>query len=298
MRYPLLASLLLGASLGCGSSGPRSPTARQADRATDEAGQAPALGAVKGEAGRPAKRADGRHQSSKQARKIIFTAQVHLIVEDFDKARERLHELLRKRDGYVARSEERGGQVGSPRGGEWIVRVPAAKLDAFLEALGGLGEVARSTLDSEDVTDAYYELAAHIKNDEAREQGLRKRLEKAVDKGTDWVVIDRELNDLRSKIDARKGQMKRWDKLTRYATVTVNLTSRKDYTPPASIEGTFKGSIDAMVTLGRFLVLASCLTSSCPNSAALRAARPDRPSAPAVGPSRPHTRPATPCCSS
>jgi uncharacterized protein DUF4349 len=199
------------------------------------------------------------------ARKIIYKAQVEVIVEDFEKASADLLRLVKERPGaYVAGSDVQG-TPGSPRVGVWTVRVPVDHFDAFLVAVGALGELRHSNTDSQDITDAYYDLQAHIKNDEVREKGLQKLyLERASgSKLEDLLAVDRELSAVRGKIDAQKGQMQRWDKETALATAVVTLRDRRAYVPPlvpdfgTSVGRTFQASVEALVTFGKFLILAA-----------------------------------------
>ena len=199
------------------------------------------------------------------ARKIIYKAQVEVIVEDFGKASADLLRLVKERPGaYVAGSDVQG-TPGSPRVGVWTVRVPVDHFDAFLAAVGALGELRHSNTDSQDITDAYYDLQAHIKNDEVREKGLQKLyLERASgSKLEDLLAVDRELSAVRGKIDAQKGQMQRWDKETTLATAVVTLRDRRAYVPPlapdfgTSVGRTFQTSVEALVTFARFVVLAA-----------------------------------------
>jgi hypothetical protein len=196
-------------------------------------------------------------------RKIIYKAQVELIVEDFEQASTRLLALVKERPGaYVAKSDVQG-TPGSPRVGVWTVRVPVDHFDAFLAAAGGLGELRHSNTDSQDITDNYYDLQAHIKNDEVREKALQKLY---VDRASgsrldELLTVDRELSAVRGKIDAQKGQMQRWDKETALATAVVTLRDRRAYVPPlvpdfgTSVGRTFQASVEALVTVAKFLVL-------------------------------------------
>src|SRR5262249_44905914 len=125
-------------------------------------------------------------------RKIIYTAHVHLVVEDFDRAEGQLLALVKERDGYVAQSDLRG-EAGMRRNGTWTVRIPVARFDSFLEAMAQLGELTERRLDSEDVTDQYHDTAAEVRNYEAREQALRKlyREKIAGSKLEDLLAVDR-----------------------------------------------------------------------------------------------------------
>jgi hypothetical protein len=213
----------------------------------------------------PAPPAGGQEKAADrkpEERKIIFTAEVDLVADDFEKARTDLLNLVKEREGYVAKSELHG-TPGSPRWGKWTVRVPVSHFDDFLELVGKVGELRRSTKDSSDITDAYYDMQAHMKNNETREDGLRKLYQSkaATGKLEDLLAIDREMSDVRGKIDTQKGQLQRWDKEVAYSTATVMIQDRLAYVPPvpASFSGTvgrtWSGSIDALVNAGRGLVL-------------------------------------------
>jgi len=175
----------------------------------DRLAQAPAAG----QAFAKAAQADGA-PAEEQPRKIICNASVELIVEDLDKAQGQLTGLVQEAKGYVAKSDTRGAP-SSPRSGEWTLRLPAEGIRAFVAGLARLGEVRESKTDSDDITDRYYDLKAHIQNDQAEEESLRKLMvEKSADgKLEDLLAVRRELRELRGKIDSQQGQMQRWDKV-------------------------------------------------------------------------------------
>jgi hypothetical protein len=193
-------------------------------------------------------------------RKIIYTANVDLVVDDFDGAVEQLRKLAADHDAYVAKSDLRG-TPGAPRSGSWTVRVPVKRFEDFVRAVSRLGELQRNSLDSEDITDRYYDLEAHIKTDEAEEAALRKLLEQAANTDS-LLAIRKELREVRGKIEQQKGQLQRWSKETELATVHVSLLDRKAYKPPVVPKFTstagriFSDSLDAIVTLVQMLALA------------------------------------------
>ena len=196
-------------------------------------------------------------------RKIIYTAQVEMVVEDLAHSEGELKRLIQEQKAYVAKSEMRGSP-GSPRSGTWTIRVPVDQFNALVEAIGKLGELRRSTIDSDDITDRYYDLKAHMKNNEVEEQGLLKLyLEKSsTGKLDDLLAVRRELRNIRGDIEQQKGQLQRWDKETQYATVVVTMHDRKDYVPTTtptfstSISRTFRGSWESLVSVGQAIVIA------------------------------------------
>jgi hypothetical protein len=267
-RLLLLTGFLL--ALGCGQASPEAhdPKAKQpeADRRDEVAGAADKFAAPPeappADAARDAKK--GAAQAPAAERKIIQTARVDVVVDDFDKAEGDLRRLAKDSGGYLARSEVRGNP-GSPRSGNWTARVPAARFDDFLAAVRGFGELRQSTTDSQDITDGYYDLKAHVKNDQTREEALRKLyVERAAgSKLEDLLAVDRELSAVRGKIDEETGRLQRWDKEVAFSTAVVTLQERKGYVPEttpdfaASVGHTFGRSVDLLAGFGRFLVLAA-----------------------------------------
>jgi hypothetical protein len=267
MRYSLMwlvvGSLVLAGCGGYSSPGAGMKTKGGAkDKGRDEqdrAGHADgevAFGAARGPA------AGAQKEKKPEPRKIIYTGRVELVVQDFEDAIEGMDAALKDQGGYVSSSEVTG-EPGQPRSGQWTLRIPVDKFATFLKALGRLGELRNQRIDSEDVTDRYFDTKAEVANLEVREEALRKLYKEKIagSKLTDLLEVDRELNNVRGQINLRKGQLQRWDKLVEYATVTLTIRDRKGYVPPESpnfrtrIGRTFQGSIDALVAVGKALVL-------------------------------------------
>jgi hypothetical protein len=235
-------------ALGCAGGQEKKATAR----VHREAEEAP-LGAP---GGAPAQ---GPAGAEPVARKIIYTANVDVIVDEFDDAVEQLRGLIKANKGYIAKSEV-AGSPGVPRTGNWTIRVPVDHFEDFLKAVSALGELRRNATDSEDIADKYFDLEARIRTDEAEEVALRKLLEQAANKEI-LLGLRQELRSIRGQIEQEKGQLQRWSKETQLATVHLTLHDRKDYVSPvtpafgATVGRTFQGSLDALETFGKGLVL-------------------------------------------
>ncbi len=243
---------LLAVAFTCMGCGGGSPPGQDAVKLRSENASELAEEEKKENAGAPA----GGEQ---QPRKIIYTATIDLVVEQFDNVEEELASLVKEQHGYLARSDVRG-TPGSPRSGSWTLRVPVEHFTQVVAALGKLGELRQSKTDSDDVTDRYYDLKAHIKNDLAGEEALQKLQAKA-DKVEDIRILERDLRDLRGKIEEQQTRLQRWDKDVAMSTINLQVHDRKDYVPTTtptfgtSIGRTFQGSIDALLTFGRGIVL-------------------------------------------
>src|SRR5262245_4867643 len=100
---------------------------------------------------------------AKVARKIKHTADLKLITDEFDKTRVELQKLIEKHQGYEALADIRTSP-GAQRVGTWRVRVPLENFVAFRDAARKLAEMESDTVNTEDLTDQYYDLDANIKN--------------------------------------------------------------------------------------------------------------------------------------
>jgi len=268
-----LAALLLFSglifALGCADEQPRKakverkPTLPARAFLTESAGKEVAFAAPPlGDGAGAAPVAAPAPAAKQEPRKIIYTGRLEMVVDDFDTALGKMLAVLKECDGYVARSEIHGNP-GEPRSGTWTLRIPAGNFDSFRDDASHLGEMRSSTVDSEDVTDRYHDTRAEVKNLESREEALRALYKEKIagSKLTDLLDVDRELNTVRGQINVRKGQLQRWDKETEYATLLVTLQDRKGYVPPVSadfgtsISRTFHGSVEALLALGRGIVL-------------------------------------------
>jgi hypothetical protein len=197
-------------------------------------------------------------------RKIIYTGTIDLIVDDFDKVEEELTRLVSENKGYISSSDIQG-ERGVPRSGRWTIRVPEPHFAALVAELSKLGEARRNTKDSQDITENYYDLKERLKTFQIEEEGLRKLYQEKApsSKLEEIAVLRRELTQIRAQIEEMTGKLKRWDNQVELATVIVTVHDRKDYVPPVvpdfsgSVGRTFQGSIEALVSAGKGLVLAA-----------------------------------------
>ncbi len=193
-------------------------------------------------------------------RKIIYTAEISLVIEDLAKAQESLEQLIKECKGLIAQSEIQG-TTGTPRSGRWKVRLPVENFDTFRAALVKLGEVIRNSVDSKDVTDEYYDVKQRIKNKKVEEERLLDHLKKSTGNLKDILDVERELSRVREEVERLEGRMNVLENLISLTTITVHLQERTGYVPAESpsfgttIARTFHGSMDLLKKTGQGLVL-------------------------------------------
>src|SRR5207247_2432968 len=88
------------------------------------------------------------------------------------------------------------------------------------------------TLGTEDITKAYFDTDARLKNARVMEQRLDNMLKKKSDDINDLLQVEKELGRVREQIEQMQGELKFWDSQVQFATVTISL-AEKDLEEPA-----------------------------------------------------------------
>jgi hypothetical protein len=251
----MFAALLLSLPLaGCG---------RLADREVDAspaqvAAPAPSVGQDDGMAASAA-----GETAAPAERKLIQTAELHVEVASYEGARRRLDALLSEHHGYVANATVSHAD-GSVSRAELTLRVPADQLSAFLTATAGEGTVLHENLQSEDITDGYYDLKARLDNARRLEARLLTLMDNKAESMKSLLEVEREVARVREEIERHEGKMRLWDKQVALSTVRLSLFTKHVYVaaappvPPTlgeQIGDTFGGSYRALVAVAKGLLL-------------------------------------------
>jgi len=165
-------------------------------------------------------------------RKLIRNATVELEIVSFDDAVQKVTAFANEDRGYVATTNSQKQANGKLRG-QVIVKVLPENLDRFLQKLRGLGDLKNQTLGTEDVTKAYFDTDARLKNAHVMEQRLIDMLNTKTGKVSDLLQVEKELGRVREEIEKMQGDLKYWDSQVQFATVTISL-SEKDMEEPAA----------------------------------------------------------------
>ncbi|MFO0566648.1 MAG: DUF4349 domain-containing protein [Polyangiaceae bacterium] len=161
----------------------------------------------------PAGKKSGSETAASQM--LVYTANVVMVVTDVAKGVDAVEKLAKSRGGYLVIREDR----------RITVRVPSAKFDETLDALGGFGEVTHRNVSIEDVTDAYFDMQTRIKNLEV----VKSRLEELLKKATtvsEALAVQRQLERVSSELESLRGKVKLLAELVMFSTITVTLEPR------------------------------------------------------------------------
>ena len=165
-------------------------------------------------------------------RKLVRNAQVEIEIANFDEAVQNITAFANEERGYVATTSSEKQANGKLKG-EIVVKVLPETLDRFLQKIRGLGELKNQTLSTEDVTKAYFDTDARLKNARVMEQRLIDMLKTKTGKVSDLLQVEKELGRVREGIEKMQGELKYWDSRVQFATVTIAL-AEKDLEEPAT----------------------------------------------------------------
>jgi hypothetical protein len=199
----------------------------------------------------------GGFAPGKRDRRIERSASLALAApgDRLDRVAADISAVTERHGGFVLRSSLTTGDEGLTSGGDFDLRIPAAKLQRALNDLADLGQVRSRTQTGDDVTVAFVTAGDRLESARAERTGLLERLESA--------ETDLEAESLRLQLDANaarinrlRGQLRNLRVKTDYATVSVTLESREDSGSAAPGDGLGGAAEDALDSLGDSLEFA------------------------------------------
>jgi hypothetical protein len=195
-----------------------------------------------------------------QDRKIIYEADVTIVVEDFSRLEADVPVLVKTHGGYLSEVEidRTHGQYLS---GYWVVRIPVDQYDTFVGGLSSLGILETFNQTAQDVTEEYVDLEARIANKKKLEERILELLAKSEGAIKDVLEVERELARVRSEMEQMQGRLRYLQNRTTLTTVTIRGIERHDYVPPQApsfmgrIELAWENSLVALRNFGEGLAV-------------------------------------------
>ena len=230
----LLLSLVLLAVLlaGCGSAANSTASYGRGMveyAVSDEAAMAPAEGAALKNAA-----ADTGSTALPENRKWIVTANLTAETDDLDALRSALDEKIAALNGYVEDQSVNNGSAYQSsrryRSANLTIRIPADRIDAFLQDVGGIANIVRQNKSIEDVTLNYVATESRLKALETEEARLLELLSQA-ETMSDLLEIEARLSEVRSELENYASQKRLYDNQIDYATVYLAIEEVQEYTP-------------------------------------------------------------------
>ena len=164
----------------------------------------------------------------KLIRRIRLKAETNDMATLLSNVEQRLAEL----NGYVENREVYNGSsyTGSTRrSATLILRIPADKLDSFVSHVSGISNIVSNAETSDDVTLKYTATESRLKVLRAEEERLLAFMAEAKTV-SEMISIESRLTEVLAEIETLTSQLKLYDNLVDYGTVTLNIDEVKEYT--------------------------------------------------------------------
>ncbi|MFA9375461.1 MAG: DUF4349 domain-containing protein [Lachnotalea sp.] len=157
--------------------------------------------------------------------KLIKDVNISVETKEFDAFLVVINNQIASLEGYVQNSDVSGGsyQYESYRYGSIVARIPADKLDGFINIISENGNVVQTSQNTTDVTLQYVDMESHIKALKTEQETLLGLLENATSM-EDVIAIQSQLTQVRYELESNESQIRTYDNLVDYSTVTINIT--------------------------------------------------------------------------
>lgn len=187
-------------------------------------------------------------------RKLIRRIALNTQTTNLDTMLTSLDEKVAQLGGYVESRDVHTGNEHN-RYANLTVRIPAEKLDAFMEHVDDVSNVTSNSETAEDVTLNYVATESRMKALQAEEERLLALIDKA-DNLSELLQLEERLTEVRSELERVTSQLKLYDNLVDYGTVNLEISEVKEYTPteePGFWERISTGFANSMRNLGLIL---------------------------------------------
>lgn len=154
---------------------------------------------------------------------IIQNATLSMTVDKLPDTMDRLEALTRQYQGVITnQSVSVVNPEATQRAGSFEVRVPGARLQAFLDELDALGVVLSQNLRGSDVGAQLVDFEARVRNLKSQEAALQQIMQRS-GKMADVLQVANELGRVRGEIEQYQAQLGHLRQQVAYATVSLSL---------------------------------------------------------------------------
>ena len=226
----ILAVLMaIGLLTGCGASSkseaatPREEAAVEAPMAQDMMASGMTMDSGVSEAG---------ESIADTEQKLIKTVRMDVETEDLEALLPQISRQISEMGGYVENQELYNGSAYSSyrsRSASLTVRIPADRLNGFVEDVKGVSNVVTYNESTENVTLTYVATESRMKALEVEQERLLELLSKA-ENMSDLLEIEARLTDVRYELESVTSQLRVLSNKVDYATVYLYISQVRIYT--------------------------------------------------------------------
>lgn len=189
--------------------------------------------------------------------KIIRNGSIELVVDSIADTLTNIGEIAKRHGGLVQQSNA-GERANGTRYAAITIRVPFEAYDAAVVELKATAiKVTSETSNAQDVTEQYTDLQAQLKVAREEEQAFLRLLDRSASV-SDLLQVQRELSQVRTRIESLQGRIQYLDNQTSLSTLTISLKEEatlnvptKPFRPGSSITN----ALQSLVVIGQNVVI-------------------------------------------
>ncbi|WP_433749306.1 DUF4349 domain-containing protein [Falsibacillus pallidus] len=172
------------------------------------------------------KEESGTPKTGVRDRKVIYTANLSVEADNYEKLLQSLEKKASSMGGYIVRSNSYHTDEEN-KAGEVVFRIPQERFQEFLEfSEGASAKVLERNVAGEDVTEEYVDLESRLKAKKTVEKRLLSFMENA-QKTEDLLKISDDLARVQEEIESIEGRRKYLENQSSLATITVSIRENK-----------------------------------------------------------------------
>lgn len=160
-----------------------------------------------------------RADAQVDGRKLIYTANLTIAVQDIQDAAKKLESQLAEYKAYTASQDWYENSVS------FEIKVPVEHFNALLDALGSKGKIRHKNVQARDVTEYYYDLENRVKNKRILVERYQTYLKNAKNV-EDLLNVERFLNDATTELESLEGNFRGLVKQVDFATISLTMESQ------------------------------------------------------------------------
>ena len=180
-------------------------------------------------------------ESLTKGRKLIYTSNLSVETEDVDALDQAIQQRVTELGGYIESSDVSGsrGETYSNRRSNYTIRIPAKKLNQFIDEVSEKTNVLSQSMSTEDITLQYVDMQSHVEALKAEQKRMLELLEKA-ESVEEIITIESHLTDIRYELEHYQSRLKIFDNQVDYSTIYLSVKEVRQFTDTTVPETDFE----------------------------------------------------------
>ena len=174
----------------------------------------------------------GTAPSVSENRKLIKNVYLTVETENFEELNQNISDKVTSLGGYMQNASVSGKNLYSDsyRYASYVIRIPKDKLDSFVTEVSKISNVTNKTESTDDITLQYVDMESQKQALTIEYDRLTALLEQA-DTLETIIALESRLTEVRYQLQSMESQLRTYDNLVDYATITVEVSEVGRLTP-------------------------------------------------------------------